>query len=561
MPSRPASPPRWLHPAILCLSALLLLAWFTPDMSDSDAWWHLRTGQYIWQSHKLPVPDPFAYTTGMGKPAYPGETDTRYFNLTHEWLAQVIFYLAYALAGFPALILFRAALLTGFCAAVGLIAFYRTNQFYRGAAAALLAATVAWRYTSDRPYLLTFLFLAVVVLMLERRRCLWLLPPLFLIWANCHGGYFLGWAALGAYCIESLWQKSRERALWIVSAIAVLACGLNPNGFRAIPILMAYRQSRLQSVLWEWQRTVFWPPQMFGIVLAAGALALVWARRRGRPADWILLFLFGGAAIAAVRNIILIGLIGPVLIATYVPWKRVLPVAAEYLAALAVLVALAVRLASGAAFQLGPADWRYPRLAADFLLAHHVTAPLFNSYENGGYLIWRLWPQERVFIDGRALNESVFQDFSRMASNAAADPTGPSGEELLLRYGIEVIVMEGFEPDSGNVWLLPAALSDPAQKEWKLVYRDAQAVIYMRHPPPGVEPLNSFDALAAFESQCQEFLEHSPAQNRCARGLAILFDQIGDAARARRWMSTFMAVRTFQDPADDAYYQRLLGGR
>ena len=74
------------------LGALLLISLFTTECGDTDTWWHLKTGQYIVQQHKLPVPDPFAWTTYMWKPAYPGEETTRYFNLTHEWLSQVLLY-------------------------------------------------------------------------------------------------------------------------------------------------------------------------------------------------------------------------------------------------------------------------------------------------------------------------------------------------------------------------------------------------------------------------------------------------------------------------------------
>src|SRR5437868_10270935 len=93
--------PAWLKPVILAIAAVLLLGWFSTEARDSDAWWHLKTGEYIWQQHKLPMPDPFAYTTYLGKPAYPGEEKVRNFNLTHEWLAQIVLYLAYAAGGFP----------------------------------------------------------------------------------------------------------------------------------------------------------------------------------------------------------------------------------------------------------------------------------------------------------------------------------------------------------------------------------------------------------------------------------------------------------------------------
>jgi hypothetical protein len=389
---------------------------------------------------------------------------------------------------------------------------------------------------------------------------------MFVVWANMHGGFFLGWAPLGAYCAEALFLRRRgrpvadERRLWMVSAACVLASGLNLNGFRAATILSTYRNSPLQMSLWEWQHTALWPPEMFGLLLFAGAAALVWARSQARVSDWLLFLVFAAAGIDVVRNVILIGLIAPIVIASYIPWKRAVPVLAEFLVAVLVLAGAGAQIARGSAFQFRAAEWKYPGGAADFLLAHNVTEPIFNTYGYGGYLIWRLWPRERVFIDGRALNESVFQDYWRIARNAAPIG-GKSGEELIDQYGIQVIVMDGFEFTSGEPYLLPAALSDPSQKEWKLVYQDAQAVVFMRHPPPGVEPLNSLAALTSMESQCAEHIQHLPGQPRCARGLSDLFVRIGDAARARRWMAFYLEHRVEPDPEADSIYRRLLGTR
>jgi hypothetical protein len=490
----------------------------------------------------------------------------RDFDLTHEWLSEVVFYLVYAAGGFAGLVLFRAALLTGFCGAVGLVAFHRSKGFYRALGAAFLAASIAIRFRSDRPFLIGFLLLALVMTALEYRRWLWLLPPMFAVWANLHGGFFLGWAPLGAYCAEALFLRWRgrpvadERRLWLVSAASILASGLNLNGFRAATILSTYQNSALQMSLWEWQHTALWPPEAFGVVLFAAAAALVWARSKARVADWLLFLAFAAAGIGVVRNVILMGLIGPIVIASYIPWKRAVPVLAEFLVAVLVLAGAGAQIARGSAFQFHAAEWRYPAGAADFLLAHNVSGPMFNTYEYGGYLIWRLWPHERVFIDGRALNESVFLDYRRMVGNA--DSTGgKSADELLDRYGVQVIVMDGFEFTSGETYLLPAALSDPSQKEWKLVYQDAQAVVFMRHPPPGVAPLNSLDALTSMESQCAEHIQHLPGQPLCARGLGQLFARIGDTPRARRWMVFYMEHRVEPDPEADDFYRRLLATR
>src|SRR5689334_25437126 len=100
--------------------------------------------------------------------------------MTHEWLAQLLMYLAYAAGGFTAMVLLRATLIAAFCGVVGLAAHHRTKSFALGVAATLGAASVAYQFRADRPYLLTFLFLGITVMLLDRRRWLWALPPLFL---------------------------------------------------------------------------------------------------------------------------------------------------------------------------------------------------------------------------------------------------------------------------------------------------------------------------------------------------------------------------------------------
>ena len=548
---------RWFRPFLLALAAVLLVGWFSPEISDPDFWWHLKTGQYIWEKHSLPVPDPFAYTTAMARPAYAGEERTRDFNLTHEWLAQALFYLVYRAAGFGGVVLVRAAVLAAFCALAGLLAWRRCGGFYGPLAAAFATAGVASEFAVDRPYLVTFLLLASTIAILETRRWLWLLPPLFLLWANCHGGYFLGWVVVAAYSAEALFRPNSRR-LWIAGAVSVLASGANPNGFRIVQILLYYRGSYLTSRLLEWAPPRLWPPGQFSVLLFGAAALLLWARRRVRLVDWLLFLAFAVAALSAQRNTFLIGFLAPVLIASYFPWKPRLPVFAQYAAAALVVGALGAGIARGSFFQLRAAEWKYPAGAADFLLAHHVTGPLFNTYEYGGYLTWRLWPQERVFIDGRALSESVFMDYARILYNHDSSG-GKSAEELLDGYGVQAMVMNSFEYSNGLVYLLAPALADPAQTDWKLVYSDAQAMVFMRHPPPGGEPLDSLRVLDHMEAECGLHIEREPQYPRCARALGQVFARIGDLTRARRWIGVYLALPHDPDPEADQEYQRLLG--
>ncbi|MGB9454436.1 MAG: hypothetical protein WCB12_00195 [Bryobacteraceae bacterium] len=563
----PTPPPRRLGLLLIVLSAILCLGLFSPEIRDSDFWWHLRTGQYIVETHSLPVPDPFAYTTAAAPLAYAGEGAVRHFNLTHEWLAQVLLYSAYRVGGFPGVVLFRALLLAAFCGLAGFVAWRRSGVPDRGWMAGLAAAAIAFPFALDRPQLFTYLFLALTVVVLESRRRLWLLPPLFLIWANCHGGFFLGWVVLAAYCAEALVARVRGkslpevRTLWPWSAVAVLASGINPNGFRAVQVLLLYRSSAMQSHLLEWGRPPLWPPPLFGVLLAAAAGAMVWQRRKVRIGDWLLLAAFSTGAFTAERNTIFMGFFAPVFLASYLPWKRLLPALAGWAAAAALAAGIFWGIVAGNFFQLHAAEWRYPAGAADFLEAHDVTGRMFNTYEYGGYLIWRLWPRGRVFIDGRALSERIFDDYARILYNHDASG-GKSAEQLLGQYGIQVIIMNTFEYVTGTVYLLAPALADPAQTEWKLVYRDPQALVWMRRPPAGVAPLGSLEVFGQMEAECGLHLDREPGLPRCARSLAQTFAKIGDFTRARRWLGAYLEHPHPPDPeAEQAYRQYVSAGK
>ena len=555
----------WLRPLLMALAAILLLSVFTGEIRDTDIWLHLKTGQNTLETRALTAPDPFSFTTGMGAAKYPGEEVTRYFNLTHEWLAQIVMYLIYAAAGFPGLVLARAGLLLAFCALAGWMAFRRAGDFYIGLAAALVSGAMAFHFQQSRPFLVTFVCCAATMAILESRRWMWALPAVFLVWANCHAGFFIGWLVFGAYCGEAVIERLRkkpvgdERQLWLVALACFVASGLNPNGFRVIQILFLYRSSAIQSDNLEWQRPIFWEPGIYSFVLFGSLIALVLARRRTRPVDWLLYLGFAAISLMAVRNTIFLGLIGPVLMAGYVPKWRAAPVIAVLLAAAGLLVYdVTPAIAGGNAFALHAAEWQLPSGAADFIAAHRIANRMFNNYETGGYLVWRLWPMQRDFIDPRGLNEEVYADYKRILTGDAVSGRG-STEKLLQKYGIQMVVAEGFDYLSGQVYPLVMELADPGNPEWKLAYADSKGVIFMQHPPAGgARSGNSLQAmLESLEKQCAEHVQHDPARPYCARGLSEVYAFTGNVEQARQWMEYYLERRTGPDPESERTYQSL----
>jgi hypothetical protein len=526
---------------LLCLAGL-----FSGEIFDPDFWWHLKTGQFIVQQHRLPVPDPFSYTTAGARPGYPGEEQTRYFNLTHEWLAQLLLYCAWRLGSFPAVVLLRALIMASACLIAGMLAARRSKSFTWGVAAALAAASVALMFATDRPGVASYLFVMIFLAVMESRRGIWFLPLLSVIWANCHGGFFLAWIVCGAYAVEAVLRKApHERRLVLVTAAVFLVSGLNPNGFGIIPTMLRYRQSYMTSTIIEWRHADLWgDPYGYDILLYLSVPVLAIAWRRVKISDWLLFAFFAWASLTAFRNEIYLGLFAPILIAGYWPWKRPLPDAVRYAAAAALAGALVWGVARGSFFRLRAGEWRYPAGAADFLRSHKITAPVFNTYFIGGYLIWK---GHSTFIDGRALSETVFRDYRTIIDSP---PGAPERRALLARYGAGAIVMDSYEYLTGAMHGLVRAMAYPDMADWKLAYEDPQSMVFLRDLPAGVAEIPKARIADHLESECRNLVEHDPKYPDCAlklgylvartnpqraaRMFALYFDHGGTNADARR---------------------------
>ncbi|HCC56419.1 MAG TPA: hypothetical protein DEQ47_04020, partial [Solibacterales bacterium] len=175
----------------MSLSVLALLT-VRGRLNDPDFWWHLKTGEIIWNTHAIPRVDLFSYTTH------------HHAWIPHEWLAQWTLYGGYHLAGYAGVMLWlwlASTLL--FVAVYALCALYSGN-----AKVAFLGGMLVWFFSTiglaPRPQILGYLFLACELLLIHlgrTRNPRWFLalPPLFAIWVNLHGSFFLGMAVLGIF--------------------------------------------------------------------------------------------------------------------------------------------------------------------------------------------------------------------------------------------------------------------------------------------------------------------------------------------------------------------------
>ena len=210
------------------LILLMLAATFAlgcQELYDSDIWWHLRTGQWIWEHRQVPRLDPFTFSSA----------DRLWIDL--HWLFEILLAKAFAADGTRGMILMAA----GTCATVlwvALSARDRRGPAWLAVACWMPALIVMSSRFAPRPELISLLGIAVYLAVLQRSdstpTLAWVLPFVQVIWVNAHGLFVLGPLILGAYVIDNLTKRTRDRRWWghlCGAAVAVgLACLANPYG-------------------------------------------------------------------------------------------------------------------------------------------------------------------------------------------------------------------------------------------------------------------------------------------------------------------------------------------
>jgi hypothetical protein len=417
-------------------------------IGDPDLWTHLRIGELILAARRLPATDPFSYLSGGAGPW-----------ILYSWLPEVAMATLARTVGFHALRLVAAALLAA-TALVVLAACRRAGARPTVAVAATAAATlVASGWWSVRPHVLSVLFLALTLHVAagagdRRARRAWLLVPLFALWSNCHILFFYGLAvlwltvavrgALGGRPAGALAALDRPaRALVAAAVAATLACCLNPYGPAVVlRALTLARESAAFEIVSELRPPDFHDlrDQLAGALLLVTAAVLALSPRRKDPLELLWVFGFGALMLLVVRNE---------------------PFFAAGLAALAARVPLVPDWRAN----VDPA--RFPIAAADYLARAPHLGRLLNDFDWGGFLIYHLHPRYRVSLDGRTelYRDDVLRDFWRAMTAA------PGWERYLARAAPDAVVWPR---------LTPFAELLAGRPEWRAVYRDAQAVIYVR---------------------------------------------------------------------------------
>lgn len=485
-------------------------------ISEPDFFWHLKTGEWIWQNKSLPSEDPFAYITPQI------HTSREHFILTSYWLSQIIYYLLYLIGGIPGIVFLRFI--------VASILIYVMIKRKRGDSILYISLLIIFltqfleESYIDRPQVFSFLFFVILLYLLEkikgngkvnkRLKFIWL-PFLMLAWANMHGGYILGQVTIIFYIVmegvkfihPSLGPVKKEsyKRLFIAGVLAIIFSLANPNTYHAvveminIPAYMVSDNVEYQSSLEIFREilrafrnhSIF----LYWFILLLTIVALIMNLKRIDITEIALLAGTGFFSFTAMRYIPFFMIAALPVISRVFSEKDTLKWGRIFLILVGVYSAIfftmderfnITRIKSGRWLN----NYFSPENAVEFILKNDLKGNMYNHYNYGGYLIWRLAPERKVFIDGRNISENVYIQSMLINSADEMNIAGlPAWKFTLNYYNVKYIVVPLFEHSGRILPLVYALIKD---RDWIPVFFNLNSLIFVKDLPENYDVIMKY---------------------------------------------------------------------
>ena len=488
-------------------------------LGDGDTGWHIRTGDWMAANRLIPTHDLFSFSKPNG------------VWFAWEWLSDLVFAGLNHLGGLRAVVLFSLLLLC-----VTFMLLFRLVRRHCNPVVGIFIVTVAAAASSvhwlARPHLFTLFFLVLFFFVLERARegqtryagipYFVFLPAATIVWTNLHGGFLAGIAMVGIYGAGEILKigllpastprrpAARQAAAYFGTALACLAASLvNPYTWRLHVHLFQYLRDPFASQhIVEFLTLSFHHPAaiFFEVLLFLGAISVFWYASQGRFTESLLLILWAHAALLAGRNIPLFAIVSAPLVAAAVQaWLTRLPhleaagwlracgarfnqIAAQTAitdalprwhgtsaAGFALVAALVFAPAPPQRFRAEYDPKTYPAGAIQYL-RRNLSARVFSTDQWGDYLIWRLYPAGKVFVDGRSdFYGADFENKCIDVLNVKRD-----WEKILDGFGVDTILLPPSAPLCGVL---------QENSRWRVAYDDGVALIFRSVPKTGGKPI------------------------------------------------------------------------
>jgi len=485
---------------------------------------HIKNGEVLIKQGIIPKTNYYSYT----------EADYPFLN--HHWGTGLIFYLIYSFTGFNGVSVFYS-LVTLLTVLIFFDIARRKSSFESAFLISLFMLPLWASRVEIRPEAISYLFCGVFWWILENTKekrinpnWVWILIPLMLLWVNLHIYFFLGLLFIGIYFV--LGEKARfdrearrgERGkLGIVLFSSIFASLINPAGIRGFlyPLKIfgnyGYRLLENQGVLFL-DRILKYPPNLYFkiafVFLCASwvfklltGLGSVGRRKRimnmiGEGGFLINLFLSIFISVIswkAVRNLALFGFIGvPIAAGNFREirnFRGIRDVAQEarlfLVSSISVLIVVVLFLLNSK-YWVERNDFGFglkanTQKATEFYINNNLKGPIFNNYDNGGYLIFNLFPNEKVFVDNRpeAYSAKFFTDIY-----VPMQEQNDKWEQTDKKYGFNAIF---FYRNDLTPWSQTFLINRIKDKSWAPIFVDEYSIIFLKRNQINSELIKKFE--------------------------------------------------------------------
>jgi hypothetical protein len=455
---------------------------------DSDLGRHLALGNFMLDERVIPTRDLLSHTrAGLSRPPY-------------EWLSQILFASTHRLLGLDGVILFTSLVIASTLTLVYRYALHRSESALVAMAFTFIAVGASSIHWLSRPHVLTFLLLAIWIELLDRLTRgksvrLHLLPLIMLLWVNLHGGFIYGILVWIAYLGGWLWKAWRGKAegkvrkkLLFVGISSLFATVITPDLWHNWEAVLNNRSAFILNRTVETMRPNLTDPSVLPYTLLLILTILLFAKnwKNMKAGHFFLLAGLGVMSLLMARNIPLFAIAAaPILsgisagsLSNSRAWTRIedgfsgfgqtasQSIWSYAVALLAILFFVNFSLKNGQpVHRFDPTV--FPVEAVNFIEENPQQGNMFNEFNWGGYLLYRLWPQYTVFLDSQSdfYGESLIRDYDQIMS-ADGD-----WQNLMDKYQVDWAIIPAGSPLAKLIESAP---------DWRIVYKDSIAMIGRR---------------------------------------------------------------------------------
>jgi hypothetical protein len=476
----------------LCLFLYLSLFAGKGLLGDADTGFHIRTGEYILKTLSIPSQDIFSFHAPPPSWTY------------HEWLSAAIMAIVHRSFGLTGIVIFFSFLIS-----LSYFLFFKilkvNNNILLSVFFTLLVLLSSKIHWLARPHIFSMLLMIIWYYVLDEyqyrdRNYLFVFPPIMLLWVNLHGGFLVGFILIGIYLFGNIVNfitsndfekdiyRKKTKLLGLTTVACVFVCLINPFGYHILlfPFKLVSNKFIMDHVR-EFLSPNFHEPLLFKYFLLLMFVIFALSAVKTNLIELLLILMFTNMSLYSVRYIPLFGIIAaPILLRQLRKMlecsngriseffkKRSENISTidsssrGYLWPIAAIILVAFFAKTGIiGFKFDKKT--KPIAAVEFLKKEKISGNMFDNDEFGDYIIYAVWPEYRVFFDGRndMYGVSICKEYSKVAS------VMPGWNEVLKKYDINWVIFNA----NSTLSLFLMQRSD-----WKLIYADKVTDIFVKN--------------------------------------------------------------------------------